>query len=187
MSNAFKKIDSHLFYVALRKKIEKVCKRKGCEIIAEWMKSIINHLYWCAVSTQSGDGNIIRAKWVSVANHMHNIHHHDNEHFPECAHSLIYGRRKWLKPREFCLSLFIVMVLISTLIFQDTEASEKICAVISNTRFCNDVSKMSPCYQTSSLEAFHSVVNQFAPKSRSFSYEGMLARLVCNIMHALIL
>ena len=97
-----------------------------------------------------------------------------------------YGRRKWLKPREFCLSLFIVMVLISTLIFQDTEASEKICAVISNTRFCNDVSKMSPCYQTSSLEAFHSVVNQFAPKSRSFSYEGMLARLVCNII-ALIL
>lgn len=130
---------------SLRKKIEKVCKRKGCEIIAEWMKSIINHLYWCAISTQSGDGNIIRAKWVSVANHMHNIHYHDNEHFPECAHSLIYGRRKWLKPH--------------------TEASEKICAVISNTRFCNDVSKMSPHYQTSSLEAFHSVVNQFAPKS----------------------
>ena len=63
-------------------------------------------------------------------------------------------------------------------LFSDTEASEKLSAVISNARMCNDVSKMSPLHQTYCLEGFHSVVIQFAPKSKCFSYEGMLGRQV---------
>ena len=62
----------------------------------------------------------------------------------------------------------------------DTKASEKLTAMITNTRFCNYVKYMSPKYQTSSLEAFHSTINHFAPKSVAFSYKGMIGR--CGII-----
>ena len=51
-----------------------MAKEKDCELIWEWMKSVINHLYWSAVSTPSGDGEEIKAKWLSLDNHSHNKH-----------------------------------------------------------------------------------------------------------------
>ena len=65
-------------------------------------------------------------------------------------------------------------------VFIDTKASEKISAIIQKKVFCSAVRKMSPVYQTSGCEAFHSVINQFAPKSNAFSYNGMHVRYVAN-------
>ena len=62
--------------------------------------------------------------------------------------------------------------------YTDTKASEKISALIQNKPFCKDVMKLSPHYQTSACEAFHSVVIHFAPKSTAFTYNGMLSRYV---------
>ena len=59
-----------------------------------------------------------------------------------------------------------------------SEACERLCEVLTNTRLQNDVKKMSPKQQTSRLEAFHSLVNFFAPKLTVFSYEGMTCRYV---------
>lgn len=63
----------------------------------------------------------------------------------------------------------------------DTKASVKISAIICNKNFCKDVMKLSPVYQTSKCEAFHSLVNNFAPKSVAFSFHGMLSRSVQSI------
>ena len=35
------------------------------ELVAKWQKSFINHLYWCVVSTTDGNGDTIKAKWLS--------------------------------------------------------------------------------------------------------------------------
>ena len=65
--------------------------------------------------------------------------------------------------------------------YSDTKASEKISSIIHNKYFRSDVKKLSPVYQTSICEAFHSVVINFAPKSTAFTYNGMLARyLMCS-------
>jgi solute carrier family 8 (sodium/calcium exchanger) len=48
--------------------------------------------------------------------------------------------------------------------------------IIENKRLLPDIPKLSPVYQTYSLEVFHSVVNHFAPKSTHFFYPAMLAR-----------
>ena len=36
-----------LWLIDFRKKVDAAAKQKGCEIIGNWRRSIINHLYWC--------------------------------------------------------------------------------------------------------------------------------------------
>ena len=87
--------------IVLKKKLDALSKEKDCGIVSEWRRSLVNHLYWCACSSE-GDGEIMSAKWESVANHIQNMHkHHDNPLFPRCQHSQLKGRerkKKWLKP-----------------------------------------------------------------------------------------
>ena len=63
-----------VWHTGFRKKLEVAAKQKGCEIIGNWQKSIVNHLYWCVSSTSDGDTETILAKWLSLENHVHNQH-----------------------------------------------------------------------------------------------------------------
>ena len=58
----------------------------------------------------------------------------------------------------------------------DTKASEKLTAIINKKQLCKDMRRLSTFVQTSSLEAFHSLIIQFAPKLTAFSYHGMQSR-----------
>ena len=64
-----------------------------------------------------------------------------------------------------------------------TKPCEKVVKIITSPYLRTDVKKMSPAVQTSSVEAFHSVVNHFAPKMLSFTHEGMSCRLAEIILH----
>ena len=57
---------------SLEKRLVKASKRSDLEGIGVWIRSIINHLYWCAVSSPVGDGDMIVAKWLSLVNHICN-------------------------------------------------------------------------------------------------------------------
>ena len=93
---------NYLSTLAFRKKVEAVAKKKSCEVAGLWMKSLSNHMYWCAASTKDGDENMIEAKWLSVINHIHNKHKGHGEPFPECAHGPIHSK-KWIKFRKFTI------------------------------------------------------------------------------------
>ena len=127
-------------------------------------------MYWCGSSTPSGDQELIRSKWLSLDNHIHNTHEHEGV-YNKCEHGPIQQRKKWFKRRKNLLFMWYLSYFII-----DTKPSEELSKLITGTRFCNDVSRISPYYQTSALEAFHSVFIHFAPKSTAFSYEGMLGR-----------
>ena len=73
-------------YTGFRKKLDKLGKQKNCEVISEWQKSIINHLYWCVSSSPADDSELITAKWLSLDNHIHNVHRRHGKKFPKCAH-----------------------------------------------------------------------------------------------------
>jgi solute carrier family 8 (sodium/calcium exchanger) len=66
--------------------------------VGEWKKSLVNHLYWSAVSTPDGDGEVIKAKWISLDNHIHDKHKNHGKIFPACKHKAIRkrGRKKKL-------------------------------------------------------------------------------------------
>ena len=68
------------------KKATALSKQKDCEEKAQWIKSMSNHMYWCASSTSEDDGEVILAKWLLLINHMQDIHDHNSEKFPSCAH-----------------------------------------------------------------------------------------------------
>lgn len=84
------------FILAFRKKVEKLAKEKGCEVVGEWQKSMINHLYWSAYSTEDGNGDVILEKWLSLVNHLHNKHRGHGKVYKRCAHGRL-RKRKWLK------------------------------------------------------------------------------------------
>lgn len=66
---------------------------------------MINHLYWSVVSTADGNGEMMKAKWLSLVNHIHDQHTGHS-----CSHGALVGRdEKWLKRRMF---IGIVLVVI---------------------------------------------------------------------------
>ena len=58
-----------------------------------------------------------------------------------------------------------------------SNAAVKLEELLLKPQLLKDVSQLSPKYQTSTLEAKHSLDIQFAPKHAAFSYWGMYTRL----------
>ena len=171
-----------MLYTGFRKKLEASAKLKNCEIIRDWLRSIVNHLYWCVSSTDDGDPEMIVAKWLSLENHIHNKHSHQNDKFPRCVHKRLTAnqrKKKWFKRRKFYIRLTTMLILIVLkTVNTDTKASEKVCENLSNKNLLKDLRRLSPEHQTSSLEAYHSVIIHFAPKYAVPSYFGMLSRYI---------
>ncbi|XP_041474440.1 uncharacterized protein LOC121423188 isoform X2 [Lytechinus variegatus] len=147
----------------LLKKISAIAKLKDCEVLGRWKKSINNHVYWCASSTPDGDGDIIVAKFQSILNHIRNVHENHGELYPSCSHGEDYERREWMT--------------------QGSKAFDKLSQELSKTRLKNDMKKMSPLAQTSSVEAFHSVMLYWCPKMLAYSYAGIKCRLAIAALH----
>ncbi|KAK7929311.1 hypothetical protein WMY93_005706 [Mugilogobius chulae] len=147
----------------LSKKLDKLSKDKECQLIKKWSAAIKNHMYWAASSSKTGPEKV--AKWTSLINHIQNVHTHDDPEFPKCAHPEKVSRdpSKWFQPGSLALY--------------------KVEKLLVNKRVLGDVSKLSSDHQTSSLEAFHSVVIRFAPKSVVFPFVGMMCRLYLAGMH----
>lgn len=57
-----------------------------------------------------------------------------------------------------------------------SEAYGKLVDALSTTNITTAIKKASSNGQTSYLEGYHSVINQFAPKMLAYSYLGMLSR-----------
>ena len=87
----------------LRKKLDALSKQKDCRIVGRWLKSLINHLYWSVVSTPEGDQALMKAKWLSVDNHIHNVHQGHSSNFLKCLHGNLHGyeaNKEWFKRRK---------------------------------------------------------------------------------------
>ncbi|CAB4018413.1 Hypothetical predicted protein [Paramuricea clavata] len=91
-----------------KKRLLKVVKIKKFRKLKPWIGSIINHMYWVAISSQSPVER--EEKWLSLLNHIVDVHvHNENKLFMKCTHETI--ERKWLQTeyiqtvQEECLKL----------------------------------------------------------------------------------
>lgn len=53
--------------------------------MAQWIKSITNHLYW-VVATTDPNSDLRQAKWLSLLDHIADIHTFDKVAYPKCQH-----------------------------------------------------------------------------------------------------
>ena len=77
-----------------------LAKQKDCKLVGEWEWSMVNHMYWCVLSTPCGDGDTVVAKWLSLENHIHNKH---SKLYVNCTHGRLVGQvrtKKWFKRRK---------------------------------------------------------------------------------------
>ena len=72
---------------SIKKKLKALAKNKGCELVSDWIRSIVNHYYWSVMSTDLENKGLIEAKWKSLLRHIKNIHSGHGDLYPECSHS----------------------------------------------------------------------------------------------------
>ncbi len=99
-------------FVGLNKQLNAASKIKECDLIGAWRKSIISHLYWSATSTPSGNGDVMAAKFRSIANHVKNKHDGHGEHpdVQQCAHEEI--EREWFREgMNLCLHKILIRTI----------------------------------------------------------------------------
>ena len=75
----------------------KIAKASGNETINDWIKPCTKHLLWSVTSTQSGNGDVIWAKFTSFFSHVVSKHKNlKNLLFNKCAHDDNIHPRMWL-------------------------------------------------------------------------------------------
>uniref|UniRef100_A0A3Q2Q7U9 Uncharacterized protein n=1 Tax=Fundulus heteroclitus TaxID=8078 RepID=A0A3Q2Q7U9_FUNHE len=126
--------------------------------IKDWIKSLTYHLYWCAMSSEPGNGEAMKEKWLTVVAHMQN-NHEKFTHGPMI--------KKW-----FTTGKYQYFFLNYSQIMWGPSGAHGRCFLV-------DITKMSSVGQTSAVVTFHSVVNHFAPKMYKLSFAGMKSRFVC--------
>ncbi|XP_068759957.1 uncharacterized protein [Montipora capricornis] len=148
----------------IQKLLTKLSKEKGCEVIGRWKKACVRHFYWSVTSTTPKLGDVILAKFKAFLYHIINQHKDlPNEIFNKCAHGIITTPRLWMT--------------------KGSVAYEKLVEALTQNSLLKGIKQASPVAQTSCLEGYHSVVNQFAPKMLAYSYLGMLCRTILAAIH----
>ena len=104
MKRNFPEIEFDVWHLAksITKKLTEKSKKKDCGELSPWIKSISNHLWWCA-ETCEGYKELLREKWISIVHHTADIHSWDSaDIYHECPHPPIprneARKKRWLRP-----------------------------------------------------------------------------------------
>jgi hypothetical protein len=178
-----------------KKKLAAIGEEKDCERLIQRIKSIVNHLYWVPilhqrVLHQRAKMNCGGGKWISVFHHIQNIYEGQGEHYQRCELDQFDEAARQSIPGKVTAIISPIMkgipcIFLSTQLhsvmsyifpFIGTKVVEKLEPILTSRQMKKDIPMLAPDLQTSSLEAFHSVINHYAPKLNKFSFHGMQSR-----------
>ena len=155
---------SHQFDVwhmtnSIRKKLVKAAKKKGCEELMPWVRSISNHIWFCAGSCNM-DPELLVEMWKSILYHIRDIHTFPGDKFTRCSHAPLppesQRKKKWLK--------------------RSGKAFKALESVINDKKILKDLRQLNLFCHTGDLEVYHSMMLKYVPKRQEFQYPQMVAR-----------
>lgn len=123
-----------------------------------------------------GNKELLVEIWLSMQNHVIDKHTGHGGSYTRCVHNeILEATKMWMDPSKLSPSLPSLLFL-NHILSSDSPAYNHYKQITGNKRLLKDLAQMSPHGQTFALESFHSVLIDFAPKSRAFTPEGMRAR-----------
>ncbi|XP_044172506.1 uncharacterized protein LOC114961035 [Acropora millepora] len=142
---------------SVSKKLAKASKKSGCNDLAPWIPSIVNHLWWSAESCNR-DPDVLREKWLSVIHHVTNRHEWPgNRYFHKCQHDRLspeqQRKKKWLKPGSASHTALV--------------------NIAKDNRLLKDLDHLVQFVHTTALEVYHSLYLKYLPKLTHFTHDVM--------------
>lgn len=146
---------------SVRKDLIAASKKRECSDLTPWIGSVVNHLWWCA-ATSDGNQLLCQEKWKSIVYHVAGIHQWpDFQLFSECQHDELTNEQRRNK----------VWLPIGS------PAHNALKEVAWKPKLLKDVCLLADFVQTGSLEVFHgSMAKKYVSKSQHYSYSGMVSR-----------
>lgn len=155
LSTVFHQFDVWHMANSTRKKLVKEGKKKGCGDLIPWIRSISNHVWFCASSCKM-DSEMLIEMWKSILYHIRNVHMFSGTKFNKCSHGKLspasQRKKKWLKSID-----------------KAYKALEK---VVNDPRGVKDLRQLSLFCHT----VFHSMMLKYVPKRQEFQYPQMVVR-----------
>ena len=113
------------------------------------------------------NADILKEKWLSIANHTANVHEWENNKvYHKCSHGTLSSEeernKKWLPI--------------------GSHAHEALKEIVNDKNIVNDLPYLVQFEHSGEIEVYHSLYLMYCPKRISFSYEGMYARAQLAIM-----
>ncbi|XP_043935934.1 uncharacterized protein LOC122808886 [Protopterus annectens] len=146
----------------LAKRINKAGLQRGCRILCQWTRQIVNHFWYCCQHSESTEEFMIH--WGGILYHVVNQHEwgsgiHDNyEPVGQCQHESLGVEHAppWLEP--------------------DSPAHEKLRQIVLDPRFVEKTRHYVSYRTTAELEQFHQVILKYASKRQSYTFPAFRAR-----------
>ena len=88
-------VHGFVYLKGIRKKLRAATTKRLSADLSVWIEGIINHIHWAA-DTSEGNGELMKAKWLSLSRHICDIHDGHSEVYPQCQHGLL-DNRPWLE------------------------------------------------------------------------------------------
>ena len=151
--------DPHHMVKWVKKKLTEKARIKKSKGIGPWIKSVCNHLWWCARSSYS-EPKLLVEKWESILCHVTNKHSwEDKKFFHACQHPDLPQERqkKWIR--------------------KDSPTYTALSEVVNNKNLVRDIEMLCKFLHTGKLESYHSLMNKYAPKRLEFDQPAMIGRM----------
>ena len=144
----------------IKKKLVEKARKKACRDLNDWIRSIINHFWWCC-ATCNKDEVLLKEKWLSILCHIKNKHSWEHANlFKKCEHARLtkkeQKRKRWLS--------------------EGSPSYLAVESVVTNRYLLADLKYFVQFNHTGSLEVYHALYNKYCPKRLHFSLPGMIAR-----------
>lgn len=133
-------------------------KKENIELMP-WVKSIANHLWFCA-SQCEGDADLLVEMWTFIVWHIQNEHVFEGEKFKSCAHESLAPEDVRKKKR----------------LKKGSKALKALTAIVCDKRLLKDIRQLNLFCHTGDLETYHSMMLKYVPKRLAFRYAQMVAR-----------